>query len=47
LFKEKEGIPILKLCDFGYASPFAPKNSQSYISGMGSPGYTAPEIEKG
>ena len=47
LFQEKGGLPILKLCDFGYASPFTPKNSKSYISGMGTPGYTAPEIEKG
>ena len=45
LFQEKEGFPILKLCDFGYASPFALNNSKSYISGMGTPGYTAPEIE--
>ena len=43
--QEKEGFPILKLCDFGYASPFTPKNSKSFISGMGTPGYTAPEIE--
>ena len=47
LFQEKEGIPILKLCDFGYASPIALKNSKSYISGKGTQWYTAPEIEKG
>ena len=28
LFQEKDGLPILKLCDFGYASPFTPKNSK-------------------
>ena len=47
LFQEKEGLPILKLCDFGYSSPFALKNSKSYFSTMGNPGYTAPEIETG
>jgi len=47
LFQEKEGIPILKLCDFGYASPFVPRNSKSFISAMGTPGYAAPEIDKG
>ena len=47
LFQEKDGFPILKLCDFGYAAPFATTDSKSYISGMGSPGYTAPEIDKG
>ena len=47
LFQEKKGLTILKLCDFGYASPFALKNSKSYISAMGTAGYTAPEIEMG
>jgi len=47
LFQEKGGIPILKLCDFGYASPFTPNKLQSFISGKGTPMYTAPEIEKG
>ena len=47
LFQEKEGFPILKLCDFGYASPFATTNSKSFLTGMGTLGYTAPEIEMG
>jgi len=41
------GLPVLKLCDFGYASPFATTNSKSFMTGMGTPGYSAPEIEKG
>ena len=47
LLKYNEGLPILKLCDFGYSSTFALKNSKSFISAMGTTGYTAPEIEIG
>jgi serine/threonine protein kinase len=45
LFQEKEGLIILKLCDFGFASPLDLKNSKSFLTGMGTPGYTAPEVE--
>ena len=47
LFEEKEGFLILKLCDFGFASKFDQKSSKSYLSGKGTFGYSAPEVDKG
>ena len=47
LFIEKDGLIILKLCDFGFASPLDLQNSKSFLTGMGTPGYTAPEVEQG
>ena len=47
LFQEKEGFLILKLCDFGFASQFDQKNSKSYLSGKGTFGYSAPEVDNG
>jgi len=32
------------LGDFGFASTLD-KNSKSFLTGMGTPGYTAPEVE--
>ena len=47
LFQEKEGLIVLKLCDFGFASQFDQKSSKSYLSGKGTFGYSAPEVDKG
>jgi len=47
LLQEKEGFIILKLCDFGFTSTFDLKNSKRYLTGKGTFGYTAPEVEKG
>ena len=47
LFQEKEGLIILKLCNFRFASRFDQNNSKSFLSGMGTLGYIAPEVEMG